>query len=172
MQKKNDFRIYLDTCVYLALFEDDRTLSEKYDDILGGAIDNQEVTLITSSILNEEIIESKTLEEHFEIISSMIDNSRSHRVDEGRMALIEAHKLVERSKQANKISMQAREKQQPTILKYEDARHLQCAIYAEADEFHTIDEGIIKINHKFVTQNNKIRIIRPEESVLLKNLLI
>ncbi len=165
MSKDNPVRIYFDSCVYFPLFEKDKDLKENYLDIIGPAIDRKEAMLITSTILDEEIIKANTPESQYPIIQGIMNSPNVYKVNEDFLFNIRLRELIDRSKQSNEI------KKTP-ILKDDDARHLQSAIIAGADEFHTFDTGVIGLDYPTLTPNNKIKVISPNESELLSGYLV
>ncbi len=128
--------IYWDTSVFLAWFKDEKRPNNEMDGVndVANKIHKDHVILLTSTLINVEILESTLSETAKQRFTDLFKRKNFQQVaPDGRVMQL-SHKIRDYYQQQKDID------QLPTVTT-PDAIHLATAIIYGASEFHTFDEN-------------------------------
>ena len=147
---KDKPKIYWDACIFIAWLKDEKRDAGEMEDLAGvvAQISNKEAVMHTSVMTQTEVLSGTLSEPAQKIFESIFKRQNIYMVDVTQKIGQLAHDI--RNHYRNK----------GIKLKTPDATHLATAIIHGADEFHTFDEQLLKLNP--VVAGYPLKICKPQ----------
>jgi predicted nucleic acid-binding protein len=142
---------YWDSCLFLTVIRNEKHVPN----ILQGAIhiqslhDKYECYLLTSVLVDIEVLEAMNNQKAMEVFRGILRKTNSLKIAIDSRVINLARDIRNKCKQAN-----------ITVPRVPDAIHVATGILYKVDEFHTSDNGIIKISPLLQDEYN-IRVCNP-----------
>ena len=145
-------KLYLDSCIYISLLGD--ASYAEHIRILSKEIKRGSISLIASSLVALEVHAGKLSKEKRHDWNTFLRSKQIQIISPDLDLCFKAAYLGHKYNKNKSVGLKG--------INNIDAAHLQTAIEQGADEFHTVDEGILSIDINSIYKDSKIRIIRPE----------